>query len=243
MKQYDKVFDTIEKINNQAHPDGISNTIMDYISQFGLDSYCIAGLPDPNEHNHTDFILLNNWPDEWLNLYTQNEYVFTDPVIRDIRIRTDPLIWTRDNFLEINSGAETVLNEGAEFGLRSGCTIPIFSTHGFQSCMTFCSTSKKLEMPPRSAAALHLLAIYAHGKLANILSGNDRKTTEKPQLSNRELECLKWASAGKTSWEIGEILGISNRTVETYFASVRKKMDTYSTIQSVAEAMRTHLLN
>ena len=169
--------------------------------------------------------------------------MFKDPVIRDIKSRTEPLIWAKENYSNIKSDAERVLNEGSEFGLRSGCTIPIFSMHGFQSCMTFCSASKKLEIQPHASAALHLLAIYAHGKLANMLSGNDRTTPKRPHLSNRELECLKWASIGKTSWEIGEILGISSRTVETYFISIRKKMDTYSTIQSVAKAIRIHLLN
>ncbi len=59
MKQYNEVFDTIEKINNHESSDGIAKIIMDYISQFGLDSYCLAGLPDPNQQNHTDFVILN----------------------------------------------------------------------------------------------------------------------------------------------------------------------------------------
>ena len=243
MDEYNKIFDTIEKINNHECSDDIAKIIMDYISQFGLDSYCLGGLPDPNEHNHTDFVMLNRWPGEWLQIYADNEYIFKDPVVKSIRSRTEPLIWAKDNYSNLDSDAKKVLNEGSEFGLRSGCTIPIFSTHGFQSCMTFCSTSQQIEIPPRSSAALHLLAIYAHGKFASILSKDDEKPPENPHLSNRELECLKWASTGKTSWEIGEILGISDRTVETYFASIRKKMDTYSTVQSVAEAIRIRLLN
>ena len=37
-----------------------------------------------------------------------------------------------------------------------------------------------------------------------------------PRLSGRELQCLEWVSAGKTSWEIGLIIGLTERTVNFY---------------------------
>ena len=243
MNDFDKVFDVIEKLDNEDSSTKIQDAIMDFISGLGFNAYCLGGLPDPNQHNHSDFVILNGWPEEWLNIYVNREYIFEDPVIKEMRRGTEPLLWTRDSYPDLESDEARILNEGAEFGLRSGCTIPIFSTHGFQSCMTFCSNSERLDLPPRISAALHLLAIYAHGKLSNVLSSTDNAASDKPSLSAREFECLKWASVGKTSWEIGEILGISNRTVETYFASVRKKLNTYSTIQSVAEAIRIRLLS
>ena len=37
-----------------------------------------------------------------------------------------------------------------------------------------------------------------------------------PTLSTREREILQWAAAGKSNQVIGDILGISNRTVEVH---------------------------
>jgi DNA-binding CsgD family transcriptional regulator len=43
-------------------------------------------------------------------------------------------------------------------------------------------------------------------------------------LSERELQCLSWMVYGKTAWETGVILGISNRTVEKHLSSSLKKL-------------------
>ncbi len=44
-------------------------------------------------------------------------------------------------------------------------------------------------------------------------------------LSAREVECLRWAAAGKSSDEIAIILDISAYTVSSYFKSAARKLD------------------
>lgn len=43
------------------------------------------------------------------------------------------------------------------------------------------------------------------------------------QLTSREQECVMWASANKTSWEISRILGISERTVNFHIQNSLQK--------------------
>lgn len=62
------------------------------------------------------------------------------------------------------------------------------------------------------------------------------------ELSARELEALNWAQQGKTYWEIGCILGISERTVKFHFARIRSKLDVVSTSHAIAKAMRIGLI-
>jgi LuxR family quorum-sensing system transcriptional regulator CciR len=38
-----------------------------------------------------------------------------------------------------------------------------------------------------------------------------------PGLTDRQRECLLWAARGKTAWEIGRILGVSEETVIRHF--------------------------
>lgn len=61
-------------------------------------------------------------------------------------------------------------------------------------------------------------------------------------LSRREADCLKWAAAGKTTWEIGAILGISEHTVAVHLRHVNRKLNVSSRAQAVAEAMKRNLL-
>jgi DNA-binding CsgD family transcriptional regulator len=66
-----------------------------------------------------------------------------------------------------------------------------------------------------------------------------RKTVTKPVplLSVREIECLDWSAAGKTSQETGAILGISHRTVQFHLKNAAAKLDVYSTRHAVSRAI------
>ena len=63
------------------------------------------------------------------------------------------------------------------------------------------------------------------------------------KLSDRERECLHWASFGKTAWEIAQILSITERTVRFHLANVNGKLDAVSTTQAVALAISHGLIH
>lgn len=62
-------------------------------------------------------------------------------------------------------------------------------------------------------------------------------------LTNREIECLNWTLKGKTAWEIGVILGISQSTVVTHLNNGRKKFGVYSKHQAVICALRLGVIS
>ncbi len=61
-------------------------------------------------------------------------------------------------------------------------------------------------------------------------------------LTPRQIECLIWVQEGKTAWEIGQIMGISHRTVEYYLAIVFEKLDVRTRVQAVVRARSLGLL-
>lgn len=64
-----------------------------------------------------------------------------------------------------------------------------------------------------------------------------------PELSRRELECLRLASEGNTSAEIAEKLNLSERTVEHYLTSAARKLNANTRTQAVAIALRSGILD
>ena len=48
----------------------------------------------------------------------------------------------------------------------------------------------------------------------------------RPTLSPREREVLQWCAQGKTSWEISQILGITERTVNFHVYQAAEKLGT-----------------
>ncbi|CUU44260.1 Transcriptional activator protein luxR [Blastochloris viridis] len=62
-------------------------------------------------------------------------------------------------------------------------------------------------------------------------------------LTPRERECLAWTSVGKTAWEIGSILGISEHTAVAHLNGAVRKLRAVSRAQAVAEALRRGLID
>ena len=64
----------------------------------------------------------------------------------------------------------------------------------------------------------------------------------KPLLTPRELEALRWTMDGKTAWEVGAILGISERTAVLHLTNATHKLDCVNKHQAVLKALRLKLI-
>jgi DNA-binding CsgD family transcriptional regulator len=62
-------------------------------------------------------------------------------------------------------------------------------------------------------------------------------------LSGQERECLRWVALGKTSYEIGRILHISEGTVVFHIKNLMEKLDVKNRPQAVAVAFRLGLIH
>lgn len=62
-------------------------------------------------------------------------------------------------------------------------------------------------------------------------------------LSPRERQCLHWTSLGKSSGDIGTILGLSPRTVDSYIEKACSKLGVRTRVEAVALAVRGGLID
>lgn len=69
-----------------------------------------------------------------------------------------------------------------------------------------------------------------------------RSAPVRPQLSPRMIACLQWASEGKSSVDIGQLLDISARTVDDYLAESRRRLGVRTRVQAVLRAMMLGLI-
>jgi len=61
-------------------------------------------------------------------------------------------------------------------------------------------------------------------------------------LTARQLECLRWAAAGKSSADIGAIIGLSARTVDDHLAAVCRRLGVRTRVQAVVLALQFQLI-
>lgn len=183
-------------------------------------------------------LIEGSFPTEWTDRYKEHGYDVFDPVFRRLRYDISPFDW-RELSMGFSKGPKSkrVLNEATEFGLRDGFTIPICDLTGVRGVLSF--SARHIEPHPKLLPALHLISVYAHAKYNEIKANAE---PESKALSDREIECLHWSAAGKTDWEIGMILSISETTVRTHLEHVRTKLNATNKVHAVAEALRRHIL-
>lgn len=230
-------FDFIDRVSSISEPDQVVAELQKTGELFGFENFCMSGLPTPGE-KLDPYILLSGWPEGWLHRYLEEDYVQVDPVCRRLLSASMPFAWSEAPYDPDDAAAARVMNEAPDFGLHEGFAVPIYTTHGFQAAVTF--SARRLDLDREMRGGLHLVAIYAHNKVRSLLGS--RRTRPAPHLSPRETECLKWASVGKSSWDISVLLNISERTVDQYFAAASAKLNTVNRTQAVAEALRMKLI-
>jgi DNA-binding CsgD family transcriptional regulator len=64
-----------------------------------------------------------------------------------------------------------------------------------------------------------------------------------PLLRPRHRECLYWASQGKSSVDIGRLLGLSPRTVDEHLRSACRRLGVRTRVQAVARAVALGLID
>lgn len=62
------------------------------------------------------------------------------------------------------------------------------------------------------------------------------------RITERQLQCLAWVQEGKSAGDIGQILGISGRTVEGHLARICEALGVRTRVQAVVRARELGLL-
>jgi DNA-binding CsgD family transcriptional regulator len=62
------------------------------------------------------------------------------------------------------------------------------------------------------------------------------------RLTSREVECLRWCKEGKTNWEIGEIIFISEKTVEFHLSKAIRKLGVTNRISAVVRSIQSGII-
>jgi len=90
-------------------------------------------------------------------------------------------------------------------------------------------------------ADLQLFAVHAQEAAQRIMLPATRDSGA-PSLTPREVESLRWTMDGKTAWEVGNILGISERTAVLHVNNAMHKLGCINKHQAVLKALRLGLI-
>jgi LuxR family transcriptional regulator, quorum-sensing system regulator BjaR1 len=234
-----EAFEFIERLDSLPSVKAIVDEMAKSFSLFGFENFVITGLPNLKE-KFDQVVILKKWPMGWFDIYTREDYVRVDPVIRLCRNSVQPFEWSEAPYdREKEPRAAEVMDRATDFRMRDGFCLPIHGINGYEAC--FSMSGANLDLSPRTKPALHLMTMYAFERARLLLEPVSRRTAE--LLTPRAREALMWAAAGKSAADTGEILGITERTVTAHIVSACQKLDATNKTQAVARALQYKIIN
>jgi DNA-binding CsgD family transcriptional regulator len=212
-----------------------------FAKEMGFEHFCYALTIHTPSLKSRQYII-SGFPQEWVERYVSRDYFKIDPLVRHAQNSTLPAIWT-DQMLH-DTKATAFWDEALAFGLAAGLSFSVHEQLGVTGIFSL-ARDKPLDMSGADLAALvgraQMFASLLHHAVARI-DLPKLLPEQSVQLTARERECLRWAADGKTSWEIGQILSIAERTVVFHVNNVIQKLGASNKTQAIVRAVALKLV-
>ncbi|CAN5416877.1 LuxR family transcriptional regulator [soil metagenome] len=229
--------DFVERLEDYTTAPTAMNAIEDAFRAFGFETVIITGLPNPDQQ-FAKMVLAKRWPPGWFELYTAENYDRHDPVARHCRRTVSPFEWSEAPFdAEAEPRAAEVMRRAADFRMSRGFLIPIHGLAGYDAAISLGGCD--IDLNARNKPALHLMAMYGFERIRRLTTPSQGT---QHRLTRREREALTWTAKGKSAWEIGEILNITQRTAEEHIATASRRLGAANKTHAVAIAIRDKMI-
>ena len=191
----------------------------------------------------SEFIAVDNTPPGFAEVYANPSLGRRDPVMQHCRRQTVPIIWNQQTYLSHDAGE--LWEQQARFGYRTGIAMALHMPEGRHFIL---GVDRDRPLPDdrdelqRVVADLQLFAVVAQDAAMRLLVPAPQQP-ERPALTPRELEALRWTMEGKTAWEVGAVMGITERTANLHVNSAAHKLGCANKHQAVLKALRLGLIH
>ncbi|HEX5935608.1 MAG TPA: LuxR family transcriptional regulator [Pseudorhizobium sp.] len=203
---------------------------------YGARAFMVVNLPPLTSMTLSSSTVITSLPADLISAFDKEGLLSSSPVLK--RLRESAVPFPLD-IAEIsrqrgNKASEEIFRR---YGLTHGAHFPVQDATGLRGSVALIGDGTVFDL--QQMLELNYLSGHIYEMLGRIRSLTVRIVDT---LTDREIDCLNWTAAGKTSAEIAEILGLSEHTVNHYLNRAAKKLDTVNRTQAVAKALRTGLI-
>lgn len=184
---------------------------------------------------------VSNYPYEWQKRYFEKAYVLIDPVIRDARMRMTTFQWSNATLGKPSKERRQFMAEAADFGIRSGISIPVSTGYGRFALFTLASgelDGHRLRFFHPVLAAAAIAQLHVRLSLLELRPTACRKVLLKPE----ELSCLRWSAEGKSMQAIAIIETTSYANVVFHLRNAKAALGATTLPQATALAKEFGLI-
>ncbi len=168
-------------------------------------------------------IRLHDYPEPWVDYFDEQRLGMSDPVHRASYRTSAGFRWNHvPRLIQMTPSDHRLLDMAREHGLADGFTVPANVVGEATGSCSF-AIGPGDELPADTLQWAQLVGIAAFEGARHIWLAGEGLPEPRPQLTDRQRDCLIWAARGKTAWESSRILGISEETVVRHLKQAREK--------------------
>lgn len=220
-----------------------------YVSSLGFPRVLYAYTPvprAPDGHLCPPPVICRNFPTGWKRHWNEvNEH---DPYYKACFESTLPIDWRElRSRKRLTAAEQRACRYMDDYGMPRGITVPIHLPNGAFAGMSAIwkengSDGEWSELAARARDAIFLVAHHFHYCVHARFHASGTMNRPRPRLTPREIECLEWVAAGKSSLEIGIILGCSGETVRFHLKNAMRKLSAVNRAQASIKACHLGLI-
>lgn len=180
------------------------------------------------------------WIDPDLRYWEDRAFALRAAFIHAARGCSEPFYFAAGRFgsWRPNRALDAITNEGPidTFGVTAAIVAPAYLPGGVIGAVVWATAEPGFEI--EAVFAAHATQVHALA-LKLVATYEEAVTTGEAtpaRLTRREIQCLKWAAAGKTDAEIGDIVAISLPTVRFHITNAGRKLGAGGRSQAISRA-------
>lgn len=223
--------------------DQFRSVVIRFAKQLGFETVSATAIVDRPDAGGPEFVAIHNTPAAFEQVFEDVSIGRRDPVMQHCKRHTVPIVWSQKTYLD--KGSIDLWDTQAQFGYRNGIAMALHLPDGRHF---FLGVDRDQALPTdsgqltRMVADLQLFAVHAQDTAMRVLI-SEALQPERPALTPRELDVLRWTMEGKTAWEAATLLGIAERTTVQHLQNAMKKLNCNSKHQAVLKALRLGLIH
>jgi LuxR family transcriptional regulator len=201
--------------------------------------YCAFGMRTPLPLSNPKIMMVNNYSAEWQQRYAKENYLAVDPSVAHGLKSVLPLIWNENLF----GSSRPFWEDAHAHGLKIGWAQSSIDAGGAVGMLTLARSADELtgaELRESAPRMRWLVQMALEGMRR--MSAAQRPPEAPIRLTAREVEVLRWTADGKTSGEVGQIMDISERTVNFHINNSLEKLGANNKTAGVIKAAVLRLL-
>lgn len=228
----ERILEAIRSVNRASNATEVVSTLSGFIEHYGFSRIYLGQLVNPANVNVDNVLYISTWPDELRRHREEELSILHDPVARCALRSKRPFRW-QEAYQSATSKGRRIVDLVHDYGINDGYMFPVHRIDSVSGGVSL--GGEQLDLSSQAVSEVEIVATSAYSRLEGLLGPFPYQSV--PDLTPRELDVLQYAAAGKTNWEIGEIIGIREDTVKKTLGRASIKLNAVNRAHAVAQAI------